>query len=105
MPNPPIKLDELAVAVQNAVQQTLAKHGKVPINELWVGFVAPDAIATAENAKLVATTLARETGAAGAVGSVAQLSAGPAAGAAATEHLVKPGHLIGLIFKPQFKPQ
>ena len=46
MPNPPIKLEELAAAVQTAVQQTLAKHGAVPINQLWVGFVAPEAIAT-----------------------------------------------------------
>jgi hypothetical protein len=99
MPTPPIRLDELAVAVQTAVQQTLAKHGAVPINQLWVGFVAPDAIANLENANKVATTLAKETGATGAAGSIAQLGA---AGAAPS---IKPGHLIGLIYKPQFKPQ
>ena len=103
MPTPPIKLDQLAAAVQNAVQQTLAKHGAVSIDHLWVGFVAPDAIANLENANKVATSLARETGAAGAAGSVAQLAAG---GVGAAESLpTKPGHLIGLIYKPQFKPQ
>jgi hypothetical protein len=103
MPSPPIKLDELALAVQNAVQQTLAKHGAVPINQLWVGFVAPETLATLDSATKVATTLARETGAIGATGSIAQLGAAPGA---AGEHLpVKPGHLIGLIYKPQFKPQ
>jgi hypothetical protein len=101
MPTPPIRLDELAAAVQTAVQQTLAKHGAVPINQLWVGFVAPETIANLENANKVATTLAKETGAVGAAGSIAQLGA---AGPGATPS-IKPGHLIGLIYKPQFKPQ
>ncbi len=102
MPAPPIKLDELALAVQSAVQQTLAKHGAVPINQLWVGFVAPETFANLDSANKVATTLAREVGAVGAAGSIAQI--GAAAGG--TEQLpVKPGHLIGLIYKPQFKPQ
>lgn len=100
MPSPPIKLDELALAVQNAVQQTLAKHGAVPIDHLWVGFVAPDAIANLENATKVATTLAHATAAAGAAGSVAQLSA---AGAAAEKAPLKPGHIIGLIYAPKIK--
>ena len=46
MSAPRVPLNELAAAVQNAVEQTLAKHGTVPIEKLWVGFVAPDKIAT-----------------------------------------------------------
>ena len=48
MSTPRVNLTELAVAVQNAVQQTLAKHGAVPVDHLWVGFVAPEAVANLE---------------------------------------------------------
>lgn len=97
MPAPPIKLDDLAAAVQNAVQQALAQHGRVTVDHLWVGFVAPDAIANLENASKIAATLGRETGAAGAAGSVAQLAAG---GAGAESAAARPGHVIGLIYRP-----
>jgi hypothetical protein len=45
-----IPLNELAVAVQSAVEEVLGKHGAVPIEKLWVGFVAPDALANEEAA-------------------------------------------------------
>ena len=51
MSTPPIQLENLAVAVQSAVQQVLAQHGAVPINKIWVGFVAPDNLATIEDCK------------------------------------------------------
>ena len=41
MPPPSLHLNQLAAAVQNAVEQTLAKHGAVPIDKIWIGFVAP----------------------------------------------------------------
>jgi len=102
MPNPTIRLDELAAAVQNAVEQTLAKHGAVPVEHLWIGFVAPENIATLHNAQAVAAPLAKETAAAGATGSVAQISAG-GVGAAAAAVPGRPGHIIGIIYNPQIK--
>ena len=73
MPPPSLHLNQLAAAVQNAVEQTLAKHGAVPIDKLWIGFVAPENLATLENANKIAHTLGREGGVA-AQGSVATLS-------------------------------
>ncbi len=96
MSTPRIPLSEIAVAVQNAVQQTLAKHGAVPIDQLWVGFVAPDKIATAESARLVANALTSVEGV-HALPSVGQLSAGVAG---AEEALKVPHRIIGLIYEP-----
>jgi hypothetical protein len=96
MSTPHIPLNEIAVAVQNAVQQTLAKHGAVPIDQLWVGFVAPDKLATHESARLVANALGKAEGI-HAQPSVGQLSAG-AVGEA--EALKVPHRIIGLIFNP-----
>ena len=60
---PTVPLNELAVAVQNAVQQVLGKHGAVPIEKLWVGFVASETIANPQEvAGKLATTLGREGG-------------------------------------------
>jgi hypothetical protein len=97
MSTPHVPLNELAAAVQNAVQQTLAKHGAVPIEKLWVGFVAPDKIATPESAQAVANVLAKAGGVA-AQASVGQL--GGAAVGAAQEHVV-PHRIIGLIYEPK----
>ena len=80
MSAPRVPLNELAAAVQSAVEQTLAKHGAVPIEKLWVGFVAPDKIATPESAQQVANVLAKEAGVK-AQASVGQLG-GVAVGAA-----------------------
>ncbi len=96
MSTPRIPLNEIAVAVQNAVQQTLAKHGDVPIDQLWVGFVAPDKIATAESARLVTTALGQAEGI-HVQPSVGQLSAGVAG---AEEALKVPHRIIGLIYNP-----
>jgi hypothetical protein len=97
MSSPHVPLNELAVAVQNAVQQTLAKHGAVPIEKLWVGFVAPEKIATQESAQAVASVLARG-GDIAAQGSVGQLG-GAAVGAAQERAL--PHRIIGLIYEPK----
>src|ERR1700744_368008 len=94
---PRVPLSELTAAVQNAVQQALAKHGAVPIDQLWVGFVAPEAVANEKAAQEVASLLARESGVA-AKGSVAQL--GTAAAGGAEKSLVPPHRIIGLIWDP-----
>ncbi len=88
-----VPLGELEVAVQSAVEQILGKKGAVPIDKLWVGFVAPDNIATQQLANEIATRV----GGPGAVGSVAALT--PAAGAA--PEAVKNLHILGYIHKPQ----
>jgi hypothetical protein len=98
-PKHPVPLNELAVAVQSAVEQVLGKHGAVPIDKLWVGFVAPDNIASLENANKIASLLGKEAGVV-VQGSVGQLGGG-AVGASHTEAARLPGHIIGLIHKPQ----
>lgn len=93
-----VPLNELAVAVQNAVEQTLAKHGAVPIDKLWVGFVAPDKIATVESASTIAGILQKEAGVHG------QPSVGQLAGGAvgeAKEGLLPHHKIIGLIYQPK----
>ena len=57
MSHPTVPLPDLAVAVQNAVQKALAQHGAVPVDKLWVGFVAPESIATEENARKIVQQL------------------------------------------------
>lgn len=61
-----IPVGELEVAVQSAVEQVLGKEGAVPIDKLWVGFVAPENVATQQ----LANGVAAKIGGAGAVGSV-----------------------------------
>lgn len=97
MSAPRIPLGELATAVQNAVEQALSKYGKVPVDKLWVGFVAPDNIATPESAQQVATVLSREGGIK-AEPSVGQLSV---AVAGAAQERVLPRRIIGLIYDPK----
>ena len=90
--------DELQ-PVQNAVEQVLGKHGAaVPIDKLWVGFVAPENIASQENADKIAVQLGREAGAT-VHGSVAQLGSPAASSGAHTEALKLPGHIIGIVFQ------
>jgi hypothetical protein len=96
MSSPRVPLADLAAAVQSAVQQTLAKHGAVPIDQLWVGFVAPENIANEQSAQAVANVLAKEGGV-HAQPSVAQIGAG-AAGAAQAK--IVPHRIIGLIYEP-----
>lgn len=88
-----VPLGELEVAVQSAVEQILGKKGAVPIDKLWVGFVAPDNIATQH----LANEIAAKVGGPGAVGSVAAIA--PAAGAA--PQAVQNLHILGYIHKPQ----
>ncbi|HVO98863.1 MAG TPA: hypothetical protein VMT15_12385 [Bryobacteraceae bacterium] len=95
-----VPLNELAVAVQSAVEQVLGKHGAVPIDKLWVGFVAPENIATQENATKIAAQIGKEAGVT-AHASVGQLGAPKAAGAVQTEALRLPGHIIGLVYQPR----
>jgi hypothetical protein len=94
-----IPLNELNAAVQNAVQQALGKHGAVPIDQLWVGFVAPEAIANEEAAAKIASELSK--GATGRVQPSVQVLA-PAQGEKPGAHLAPP-RIIGLIFDPQAK--
>lgn len=97
MSTPRVPLADLASTVQNAVQQALAKHGDVPIDKLWVGFVAPENIANEQSAEAVANVLARESGLKGQP-SVAQIRA--AAGEGATQAYTPPHRIIGLIYEP-----
>jgi len=96
----PVPLSELAVAVQSAVQQVLGKHGAVPVDKLWVGLVAPENLANVEVAGKVATQLAKEAGV-HVQASVAQVWPSPAH--EAKPELLKPGHIIGLVFAPKVK--
>jgi hypothetical protein len=98
MSNHKIPLHELTVAVENAVKQALAKHGAVPIDQLWVGFVAPDRIATQESAQEVASVLAKE-GING-VPSVGQLGGAAQGAGAAGAQLGPPHRIIGIVYKP-----
>ena len=100
MSTPPIQLENLAVAVQNAVQQVLAQHGAVSVDKIWVGFVAPENLATIQNANNVATVLAKDGGVQ-AVGSVGQLSAG--AGGAQAGIIKPPGHIMGIVYASKQK--
>jgi hypothetical protein len=90
-----VPLGELEVAVQNAVEQVLGKKGGLSIDKLWVGFVAPESIATQQ----LANEVAAKIGGPGAVGSVGSLAA-TAGGAERTEALTKL-HICGYIHKPQ----
>ena len=89
-----VPLGELEAAVQSAVEQVLGKQGAVPIDKLWVGFVAPENIATQQ----LANEVAAKIGGPGAVGSVGAISA--AAGGAKTG-VVPNLHICGYIHQPQ----
>ena len=90
-----IPLNQVAVAVQNAVEQVLGKHGALGIEKLWVGFVAPDTIATEANANKIASVLGKEGGIA------VQPSVAVQGGAAAGQQAIqKPGHIIGIVYAP-----
>jgi len=103
MSSHPIPLNQLATEIQNAVEQILGKHGAVPVDKLWVGFVAPDNIANIENADKLAAQLAKGSGVQ-AQGSVAQLAAS-AGGQADTQEAGPqvPGRprIIGLVYSPR----
>lgn len=95
-----VPLKELAAAVQSAVEQVLGKHGAVPVDKLWVGFVAPEQLATQENAATLAAQLGKQAGV-HAEPAVAQQIAAPSPSGAQTAHeaqALKPGHIIGLVF-------
>ncbi len=96
---PHLPLNELASAVQSAVEQVLGKHGAVPIDKIWVGFVAPENLATAENASKIANTIGREGGVA-VQASVGTLAAQGAAAGAQEAHKL-PGHILGLVYSPR----
>ena len=57
MAPPRIPLHEVTAAVQNAVKQVLEEKGLAGIDRLWIGFVAPENLATIENAGAVAKAL------------------------------------------------
>jgi hypothetical protein len=101
-----IPLNELAVAVQSAVEEVLGKHGAVPIEKLWVGFVAPDALANEEAAGELAARLGKEGGVHGQP-SVAQqvvsVGAGGRGGEEVKPQLQKQIRIIGLMYSPQLK--
>jgi hypothetical protein len=101
MAPPTVPLKELTTAVQSAVQQVLAKHGAVDVGHLWVGFVAPDAIANEANALQVAQALGKGAGGLAVTPSVAQLSATGAPAAGEKLPIPPKGHIIGLIYSPR----
>jgi hypothetical protein len=90
-----VPLGELEAAVHSAVEQVLGKKGAVPIDQLWVGFVAPEAVATQQLANEVATRVGGP-GTVGSVGSVIQ----QAGGTVHTEALVNL-KICGYIHKTQ----
>lgn len=95
MSNPKyVPLGDLEVAVQNAVEQALGKKGAVPIGQLWVGFVAPESIATQQ----LANEVASKVGGPGAIGSIG--SVGPAAAGGQKKEAVTNLHILGYIHKP-----
>jgi hypothetical protein len=98
-----LQLNELAAAVQSAVEQALGEHGAVPIDKIWVGFVAPENVATAENATRIASTIGREGGVAAqaSVGTLASLAGAPAAKEGQKLPAFWPGHILGLFFDPK----
>ncbi|HWY53736.1 MAG TPA: hypothetical protein VNZ03_04695 [Terriglobales bacterium] len=99
-----IPLNELAVAVQSAVEQVLGKHGAVPIEKLWVGFVAPDALANEEAAGKLAARLGKEGGVHGQPSVAQQVVSVGASGPAAEEvtpQLQKQIRIIGLMYSPK----
>jgi hypothetical protein len=99
-----VPLNELAVAVQSAVEQVLGKHGAVPIDKLWVGFVAPDTIANEANAQKIAAALGKQAGVhtqAAVAQEVIAAHPGGQHAAPATAALPRPGHIIGLVFNPK----
>lgn len=96
MSNPKyVPLGDLEVAVQNAVEQALGKKGAVPIGQLWVGFVAPEGIATQQLANEVASKVGGP-GAIGSIGSVGQVGAAGGQKKEAVTNL----HILGYIHKP-----
>jgi hypothetical protein len=90
-----VPLGELEVAVKSAVEQALGKAGAVPIDQLWVGFVAPEKIATQQ----LANEVASKVGGPSAIGSVGSV-AGAAQGGAKKE-AVSNLRILGYIHKPQ----
>jgi hypothetical protein len=99
MLNPkPVPLGELEAAVKNAVQQALGKAGAVPIDQLWVGFVAPEKIATQQLANEIASIV----GGPGSIGSIGSVG-GSVAGAVQTgahKEAVPNLRILGYIHKP-----
>lgn len=90
MPAPRIPLHEVTAAVQSAVKQVLEEKGLAGVDKLWIGFVAPDKLATIENA----TAVAKALGSSGHdTPSVGQL----AAHAGTTHGAVTPPRLCGYI--------
>jgi hypothetical protein len=97
---PTVPLNEVAVAVQNAVQQILGKHGVGPIEKLWVGFVANETLANPQEvAGKLATSLGREGGVQ-ATASIGELEQTAGAAAATTTPIPPRIKIIGLVFKP-----
>ena len=103
---PHIPIQELNSAIESAIQKALGQHGGPTIDKLWVGFVAPENIATLEMAGKVAAQITHATGIQG-TPSLAQIGGGApaqaAGGAVHTDALIKPGHIMGLIYNPQLK--
>jgi hypothetical protein len=90
-----VPLGELEVAVQSAVEQVLGKKGAVPIDQLWVGFVAPENIATQQ----LANEIASKVGGPGAIGSIASVV--PAAAAGVQAKAITKLHICGYIHQQQ----
>jgi hypothetical protein len=93
-----IAIGELSAAIKSAVEQVLEKKGALGVEKIWVGFVAPEAIATLENAEKVAAVIAKESHAS-VTPSVAQI-AESGGGAPAARGAPRPVRIIGLIHDP-----
>ena len=101
MPTHPVPINELSVAVQKAVEQALAKHGAVPVNKLWFGFVAPEKLANREVASEVTAQINKEAGIQ-AQAFVGQEISASSEHTATKPHAVQgPGHIIGLVYAPK----
>jgi hypothetical protein len=95
----PVPLNDLAILVENAVQQIIEKHGGGPIEKIWVGFVAPENLATPAIAAEVAHSIGSHTGVHVTPAMATEAVSHPAG--AHTEALVRPGHIIGLVYQPK----
>jgi hypothetical protein len=90
MAPPRIPLHEVTAAVQDAVKRALEERGLADIDQLWIGFVAPDNVATLENADKIAKALGSAAHGTPQVGQLTGASAGAAPAA-------RPPRLCGYI--------
>jgi len=94
----PVPLNELSAAVQSAVEKVLGKQRPVPIGKIFVGFEAPENLASQANANAIAAQFGKEAHVT-TQGAVTQVVA-PAPAAGGAEALIRPPKFIGLQYQP-----